>query len=228
MACAPSEDSDQPGHPPSLNRVVAVCSMGSWGPNVSSYGIWRLWSDWADAQADQSIRWAHIPFCWFCNEAAFMFMYHKILNNSERLKKKSVIILKNYPKNWTTYFYKRIMCPKDADGMTNSIDPDQSDLVLSCLSRPVCPNNIGSLWYLLHFVSENVNRPKDFNLAKKNEMMMDRKVSVEIEPQHDKTNKMTCAPSKDTDQPGPPPYLSHCWAHRSFLFCHAPSQLQNQ
>ena len=25
-------------------------------------------------------------------------------------------------------------------------------------------------------VSENVNRPKDFNLAKKNEMMMDRKV----------------------------------------------------
>ena len=24
MACAPSEDSDQPGHPPSLNRVFAV------------------------------------------------------------------------------------------------------------------------------------------------------------------------------------------------------------
>ena len=27
--CAPSEDSDQPGHPPSLIRVFAVCSMGS-------------------------------------------------------------------------------------------------------------------------------------------------------------------------------------------------------
>ena len=29
MACAPSEDSDQPGHPPSLNRVFAVRSVGS-------------------------------------------------------------------------------------------------------------------------------------------------------------------------------------------------------
>ena len=25
MACAPSEDSDQPGHPPSLIRVFAFC-----------------------------------------------------------------------------------------------------------------------------------------------------------------------------------------------------------
>ena len=24
------------------------------------------WSDWADAQADLSLRWAHMPFCWFC------------------------------------------------------------------------------------------------------------------------------------------------------------------
>ena len=29
MTCAPSEDSDQPGHPPSLIRVFAVRSMGS-------------------------------------------------------------------------------------------------------------------------------------------------------------------------------------------------------
>ena len=29
MACAPSEDSDQPGHPPSLIRVFAVHLMGS-------------------------------------------------------------------------------------------------------------------------------------------------------------------------------------------------------
>ena len=34
--CAPSEDSDQPGHP----------------------------------QADLSLRWAHMPFCWFCFEVA--------------------------------------------------------------------------------------------------------------------------------------------------------------
>ena len=28
------------------------------------------WSDWADAQADLSLGWAHRSFCWFCYEAA--------------------------------------------------------------------------------------------------------------------------------------------------------------
>ena len=32
----------------------------------------RLWSDWADTQADLSLRWAHSHFCWFCHEAAYM------------------------------------------------------------------------------------------------------------------------------------------------------------
>ena len=34
------------------------------------------------------------------------------------------------------------MHPNDADGMANSVDPDQeqSDLGLHCLLRPVCPN----------------------------------------------------------------------------------------
>ena len=36
--CAPSEDSDQPGHAPSLIRVFAVRSMGSWGHKLSSCG----------------------------------------------------------------------------------------------------------------------------------------------------------------------------------------------
>ena len=30
----------------------------------------RLWSDWADAQADRSLCWAHMPLCWFCHEVA--------------------------------------------------------------------------------------------------------------------------------------------------------------
>ena len=57
--CAPSEDSDHSGHPPSLIRVFAMRSMGSWGPKVFSYGQRRLWSDLADAQADLSLRWSH-------------------------------------------------------------------------------------------------------------------------------------------------------------------------
>ena len=57
MACAPSEDSDQPGHPPSLISVFAVRMKKAW---VSSYQLSaqrRLWLDWADAQADLSLRW---------------------------------------------------------------------------------------------------------------------------------------------------------------------------
>ena len=46
--------------------VFAVHSMGRWGPSVSSCGQWRLWSDWANAQADLSLRLAHKSFRWFC------------------------------------------------------------------------------------------------------------------------------------------------------------------
>ena len=57
--CAPSEDSDQPVHPPSLIRVFGVRMKKDW---VFSYPLSaqrRLWSDWADAQADLNLRWAH-------------------------------------------------------------------------------------------------------------------------------------------------------------------------
>ena len=74
MICAPSEDSDQPGHLPSLIRVFTVHSMGSKGPKVSSYRQQKLSSNWADAQtdaqADLSLHWAQGFFCWFCHEVA--------------------------------------------------------------------------------------------------------------------------------------------------------------
>ena len=38
MTFVPSENSDQPGHPPSLIRVFAVRSVGSLGPNFASGG----------------------------------------------------------------------------------------------------------------------------------------------------------------------------------------------
>ena len=56
-------------HLPRLIRVFAVRSMGSYGPKLF-HADGEDWSDWADAQADLSLRWAHIPFCWFCHEAA--------------------------------------------------------------------------------------------------------------------------------------------------------------
>ena len=57
--CEPSEDSDQPGHPPSLNRAFAVRMEKDWVLNYPLGAQRRLWSDWADAQADLSLRWAH-------------------------------------------------------------------------------------------------------------------------------------------------------------------------
>ena len=42
MTFAPSEDSDQPGHPPSLISVFIVRSMGSLGPIFASGGQRRL------------------------------------------------------------------------------------------------------------------------------------------------------------------------------------------
>ena len=72
MECAPSEDSDQPGHPPNLIRIFAVCMKKAWVLSYPMSTQRRLWSDWADAQADLSLRWAHMLFCWFCHEAAPM------------------------------------------------------------------------------------------------------------------------------------------------------------
>ena len=70
MTCAPSEDSDQPGHLPSLIRVFAVRMKKPWVLSYPESAQWTLWSDWADAQADLSLRWAHMSFCLFCHEAA--------------------------------------------------------------------------------------------------------------------------------------------------------------
>ena len=75
MACAPSKDSDQPGHPPSLIRVFAVCMKKAWVLSYPMSTQQRLWSDWADAQADLFSLGIQ-SFCWFCHEAAQMCTSH--------------------------------------------------------------------------------------------------------------------------------------------------------
>ena len=63
--CAPSDASDQPGHPPSLIRVFAVRMKKAWVLSYRLSAQRRLWSDWADAQADLSLHWAHSHFVGF-------------------------------------------------------------------------------------------------------------------------------------------------------------------
>ena len=53
--CASSEDSDQPGHPPSLTRVFAIRIKKAWVLSYPLSAQRRLWSD-------LSLRWAHSHF----------------------------------------------------------------------------------------------------------------------------------------------------------------------
>ena len=70
MTYAPSEDSDQPEHPLSLIRVSAVRMKDSWVLNYPLFAQQRLWLVLVDAQADLSLRWVLMSFCWFCRTAA--------------------------------------------------------------------------------------------------------------------------------------------------------------
>ena len=69
---APSEDSDQPAHSRSLIRIFTGRFLDSQVCNVSLCGQRKLWSDCADAQADLSLRWAHISEGTFSHVGARM------------------------------------------------------------------------------------------------------------------------------------------------------------
>ena len=80
--CAPSEDSDQPGHPPSLIRVFAVRMKKAWVLSYPLSAQRRLWSDCADAQADLSLRWAHTHFIGFVM-SRLMYIWVKTIQQFE-------------------------------------------------------------------------------------------------------------------------------------------------
>ena len=88
-SCAPSEDSDQPGHPPSLIRVFAVRMKKAWVLSYPLSAQRRLRSDWANAQADLSLRRAHTHFVGFVTRRLTMFVCLFWFNVA--FKKKSVI-----------------------------------------------------------------------------------------------------------------------------------------
>ena len=79
--CAPSVDSDQPGHPPSLIRVFAVRLKKARILSYPLSALRRLWSDWADAQADLSLRWAHNHFIGFVMRRLILVTCEEIINS---------------------------------------------------------------------------------------------------------------------------------------------------
>ena len=72
MACAPTEDSDQPGHRPVWSES-SLCAQWIAKDLSFLHADSEDWSDWADVQTDLSLRWAHMPLYWFCHEAAHFF-----------------------------------------------------------------------------------------------------------------------------------------------------------
>ena len=63
-------------------------------------------------------------------------MYRKIPKNLDTGKHCC-----NHPKVWTKWLYYRVMCPNDADGIANSVDPDQTAPVEAVWSgSAVCPD----------------------------------------------------------------------------------------
>ena len=91
--CAPSEDSDQPGHPPSLSES-SLCAQ--WVAKDPSF-LHADSEDWADAQADLSLRWAHTHFVGF--------VMSRLNNDRERTAKPWVVFRTFQGKNMLLWQY---------------------------------------------------------------------------------------------------------------------------
>ena len=88
MACAPSEDSDQPGHLRSLIRIFAGRMKKPWVLIYPLSAQRRLWSDWADAQTNLSLRWAHTHFVGF-DMRQLILSANTLTNGTEHARNKN-------------------------------------------------------------------------------------------------------------------------------------------
>ena len=73
--CVPSEDSDQPGHPPSLIRVFTILMKKPWVLSYPLSAQRRLRSAWASTAKTLIPGWSESSlgahsFCWFCHVVA--------------------------------------------------------------------------------------------------------------------------------------------------------------
>ena len=79
------------------------------------------------------------PISWYVAKN-LIFSTQFYCKSPKNLDTRKTAVLITYPKIWTMWLYYRIMCPKVADRIANSVDPEeQSHLGLPCLPRPVCP-----------------------------------------------------------------------------------------
>ena len=112
------------------------------------------------------------------------------------------------------------------------IDPRYSTLATvhdCCLSSvmtatiKVYPANIKIIWYYyfcvkeVHYIPDSTTVVENIsNLTIMTHINAHLKVLIHVhEPPHNKTNKMTCVPSKDSDQSGHPPSMIRVYAVHS-------------
>ena len=110
--CAPSEDSDQPGHLPSLIKVFAVCMKKAWVLSYVMSRQWRHWSDWAEAQADPSLCWAHSHFVGFVMRRLKPVMWTVKQEKIRKQRKHQISIKgKTWSETWLTGHSQRFWTP---------------------------------------------------------------------------------------------------------------------
>ena len=72
MTSAPSEASDQPGHPPSLIWVFAVRMKQPWVLSYPLSAQQRLWRGGCPSWSESLL--VHMSFCWFCRVQTQWFL----------------------------------------------------------------------------------------------------------------------------------------------------------
>ena len=120
MAYANNKGTDQPAHPCRLISAFVVHCLDNVMSLVSVTKISSLVLASVAEQASMSLTWSETPKDTFSHNEA-QSEYHKYPKLSDTRKNDC-----NYPKIGTVTFYYRAMGPNDADGMANSVDPDQT------------------------------------------------------------------------------------------------------
>ena len=147
----------------------------------------RLWSDWADAQADLSLRWAYSHIVGFLmrvsNQASTM------LCNDIRFP----ILIPGYTFTIFDITQSDVMFSKALDLRKECCQQPSID---KCLL--ICNFFIDRHTYA--YVSGycfSICRPAFVSIC--NDVSAEIVMYLSNEPEYDKTNKMTCAPCKDSD-----------------------------
>ena len=121
----------------SLIRVFAVRKKKACDHSYPLSAQWRLWSDWANAQADLSLRWAHMPFCWFCHKALTYLLPHYVLLSQSYTKRDGFIITQMPLPNTATDFW-RLVHDHNVSCIVMLNEVDEADEVTMLDSSRIC------------------------------------------------------------------------------------------